>query len=197
METNHLCECGCGRDPGIWTRNNTRYGWVKGEHRRFVHGHNTRKLDYIIAGEHDCWVWDKSLNDDGYGHMGVRPDDYKPGDGYKTRKAMIVYWERVNGPVPEGLILDHFRCDNRACVRPDHMRPVTNRENTLRGNAPSAWNLAKTHCDHGHEFTPKNTYEYKGSRHCRACGNEAQKRYRKKQMEIIRERTYRNPGLGS
>lgn len=93
---------------------------------------------------------------------------------------MKVYWERINGPVPEGLVLDHFACDNRACVRPDHMRPVTSRENTLRGDAPSAWNLAKTECNNGHEFTPENTYERGGIRHCRACRNAAQKRYMEK-----------------
>jgi len=177
MNATPLCECGCGQDPGVWTRNNTRYGWVKGEPRRFVHGHNTRKPDYTVDPVTGCWVWAKYLNEDGYGLMGVRPEDYRSGDGYRTVKAMKVYWERANGPVPEGLVLDHFRCDNRACVRPDHMRPATSRENTLRGDAPSAWNLAKTHCNSGHEFTPENTYEHGGVRHCRACRNEAQKRY--------------------
>lgn len=27
----------------------------------------------------------------------------------------------------------------------------------------------KTACAHGHEFTPENTYVWRGSRHCRAC----------------------------
>jgi hypothetical protein len=31
-----------------------------------------------------------------------------------------------------------------------------------------AWKL-KTHCKHGHEFTPENTYIFNNSRHCRAC----------------------------
>lgn len=26
-----------------------------------------------------------------------------------------------------------------------------------------------THCKWGHEYTPENTYEWRGSRHCRAC----------------------------
>lgn len=37
--------------------------------------------------------------------------------------------------IPEGKIIDHL-CRNRACVNPDHMEPVTNRENVIRGDSP-------------------------------------------------------------
>lgn len=180
MTIHHECACGCGQNPGVWDHNNVHFGRVKGQPRRFVHGHNTRKPDFVEDPLTGCWIWQKNINRDGYGLTGVRPADYKPGDGYKTTKAMKVYWERVNGPVPPGLVLDHFMCDNRACVRPDHVRPVTVRENTLRGNAPSSWNMAKTCCSIGHEFTPANTYEYKGTRSCRICRALASGRYRER-----------------
>jgi hypothetical protein len=138
---------------------------------RFVHGHNTRKIDYIVAGN-GCWIWQKHLNADGYGLTN------DPAKGHKTVKATKFYYERKYGPVPVGKVLDHFVCDNRACVNPDHVRPVTSRENTLRGNSVQAWNLAKTHCKHGHEFTAENTYLYKGVRACRTCRQEASQRYR-------------------
>jgi hypothetical protein len=33
-----------------------------------------------------------------------------------------------------------------------------------------------THCKHGHEFTPANTYTWAGRRHCRICRREANRR---------------------
>jgi hypothetical protein len=43
-----------------------------------------------------------------------------------------VYWERENGPIPEGLQIDHL-CRNPGCVNPAHLELVTNAENTQRG----------------------------------------------------------------
>lgn len=35
-----LCECGCGQPAPIATRNRREYGWIKGQPKRFVSGHN-------------------------------------------------------------------------------------------------------------------------------------------------------------
>jgi hypothetical protein len=40
-----------------------------------------------------------------------------------------VVWELVRGTVADGLMIDHI-CHNRACVNPDHLREVTNKQNT-------------------------------------------------------------------
>lgn len=67
------------------------------------------------------------------------------------------------------LELDHL-CRNRRCCRPDHLEPVTHKENVLRGMAPSAINARKTHCKRGHEFTAENIYPSPdGVRRCREC----------------------------
>lgn len=84
-----------------------------------------------------CWLWTASIRATGYGQFRV---------GKRTRDAHRVAWELTNGSVPDGLQLDHL-CRNRACVRPDHLEPVTQRENILRGTAPTAVNAVKTHCD--------------------------------------------------
>ena len=38
----------------------------------------------------------------------------------------------------------------------------------------------KTHCDHGHEFTEKNTYVWNGERHCRKCRDRIRDQYLEK-----------------
>ena len=125
-----LCECGCGLPAPIAQRNCRRRGYVRGEPCRFRMGHwakAVRKPDYVVEDRGystPCWVWDKVLNSGGYGQA------YVPGVGMCL--AYKVYFERIHGPVPQGLQLDHL-CRVRACVNPDHLEPVTRLENVRRG----------------------------------------------------------------
>lgn len=107
-----------------------------------------------------CWIWAGGLTTEGYGQIKL------------DRRVLLVHrvmYERLVGPIPEGLHIDHL-CRVRNCVNPDHMEPVTCRENTLRGVGPSAVNATKTHCIRGHEFSEANTHvRPNGDRMCRAC----------------------------
>ncbi|MEV4271931.1 HNH endonuclease signature motif containing protein [Micromonospora aurantiaca (nom. illeg.)] len=95
--------------------------------------------------------------------------------GGVIRPAHRIAYEMKRGPVPDGLELDHL-CRNRRCVRPAHLEPVTRRTNLLRGETIPARLAERTHCRHGHEFTPENTYQWRGSRFCRTCRAAAQAR---------------------
>lgn len=117
-----------------------------------------------------CWVWNGELDKAGYGKAYLY--------GRRSLAHRLAY-ERLVGPIPPGLELDHVRerCSSRACVKavadevgPAHLEPVTHRENTLRGDTIPAANLAKTHCSEGHPFDAANTYrEPSGARDCRTC----------------------------
>jgi len=108
-----------------------------------------------------CWLFANS-GVAGYGCVEFQ--------GRRTQAHRFVY-ERLVGPIPEGLQLDHL-CRVRCCVNPDHLEPVTNRENARRGNA--GLHLRKrTHCPRGHPYDEANTIHLKNAdriaRHCRAC----------------------------
>jgi hypothetical protein len=117
---------------------------------------------YEVDSSTGCWNWVRGGDKDGYGLFR---------DGKKYRAHRWSYTHHV-GEIPEGLVLDHFACDNKGCVNPEHVRPVTVRENTLRGRANSAANLAKTHCKYGHALVPENLTPAglrQGKRQCLIC----------------------------
>ncbi len=116
-----------------------------------------------------CWLWTAGLDAHGYGLFSdIRMTNLR---GRAARAAHRWSYEHFVGPVPEGLDLDHL-CRVRNCVRPDHLEPVTRRENLLRSPLTrTTINAAKTHCPQGHEYTPENTYlrPDDGSRQCCKC----------------------------
>ncbi len=126
-------------------------------------------LDWIMArvvvNESGCWLWQGSLSKSGYASIWVAG---------KKQRAHRVLWELTNGPIADGLELDHVRergCVHRHCINPAHLEPVTHHENLLRGSGFAATNAAKTHCIRGHPFDEPNTYYFDEGRqrHCRAC----------------------------
>ena len=80
-----------------------------------------------------CWMWLGQVNQWGYGHFRRTPRADRPGPS-ATVKAHRFAYELLIGPIPAGLTLDHL-CGRRACVRPDHLEPVTNAENLRRRHA--------------------------------------------------------------
>jgi len=132
-------------------------------------------LDRIDASG-DCWEWD-GAHTDGYGKVWSPSDD-------RLVYVHRIMWEGLVGPIPEGLEIDHL-CRNTGCSNPDHLEPVTRRENIRRGIGADVARRrmrAKTHCPQGHPYSEENTYRYGRSRRCRACNRDAQRRYAERRV---------------
>jgi hypothetical protein len=81
-----------------------------------------------------CWIWNAAIDKDGYAIFN---------DGnYKTVRGHRYSYEIHVGKIAKGLVIDHL-CKKVACVNPEHLEPVTNLENIMRGN------LIKKICEHG------------------------------------------------
>ena|SRR3990167_8473917 len=125
-----------------------------------------------------CWLWTGAITYGGYGVLKI---------GNTMTTAHRVSYELHKGKIPEGLQLDHL-CRVRCCVNPDHLEPVTNKENMRRGlgNGPAVKKqLSKTHCPKSHPYSGENLYLMKnGGRKCRECHRIEARLYAKKKREI-------------
>lgn len=115
-----------------------------------------------------CWLWELQLNKQGYGRMR---------DGGRKLLAHRAAYATFVCDIPEGLVLDH-KCRVHMCINPEHLEPVTHRENILRGEGAAARLSKQTHCKHGHEFTPENTsYIFGRWRQCKKCSLDRLKKW--------------------
>jgi hypothetical protein len=125
----------------------------------------SRFLSSFQCPGQDCWEWNGGMHRKGYGVFW---------DGSKLRKAHRYSYELFRGAIAIGLTLDHL-CRNRKCVNPDHLEPVTNRVNIMRGEGIASRNARKTHCLRGHPLEGKNLLiDSQGYRQCRKCYRAAQ-----------------------
>lgn len=93
------------------------------------HGDPLTSMDYTdpeeaFAARTEPLVWSSCViwtggTDNGYGYLRV--------NGREVR-AHRYAWERENGPIPDGMVIDH-KCWERSCVNVDHLRLATRQQN--------------------------------------------------------------------
>lgn len=109
-----------------------------------------------------CWFWLGSMTNTGYGSIYIHP---------KNQRTHRVSYELFKGPIPAGLVIDHL-CRQPLCCNPDHLEPVTDKVNALRGYGACAQHARKTHCPKGHPLSGDNLVKSIPRRQCRTCTNE-------------------------
>jgi hypothetical protein len=136
-----------------------------------------RFAEKIALTDSGCIEWIGGQNGAGYGSFYV---DWVDG---RSLKALAHRWsyEYHVGPIPIGLHIDHL-CRNTLCVNPQHLEPVTQAENTLRGTGVAAIHAAKSECVNGHPLSGDNLVLRSNGRwrDCRECRRAKDRRYRQR-----------------
>jgi hypothetical protein len=130
-----------------------------------------RLWDKVEIQPNGCWLW-----------TGARWGYQKRyGAAFYERftwRAQRLFYTLLVRPVTDVEHV-HHECRNGLCVNPAHLEALPQEEHWGHGHAD------KTHCPHGHEYTPENTYLNPRSpsgaggvnRTCRTCRREAGRRY--------------------
>jgi hypothetical protein len=116
-------------------------------------------------GPDECWPWTGARTPRGAGN-------FRLSNPRRVVRAYVYAWEPAYGPVPAGYEL-HHRCEHPWCCNPTHLelRTSADRDRAWAGKAQRA----RTHCPQGHEYTPENTWVYRGRRYCRTCRRERER----------------------
>ena len=128
-----------------------------------------------VGAADECWEWQAGLDSDGYGRIQF--------DG-KRQGAHRFSWILHNTDIPQGMCICH-RCDNPACVNPNHLFLGTQVDNIYDMVSKNRNYLPPkaTHCVQGHEYTPENTKMNNNKRKCRTCANAGhRRRYARKKV---------------
>lgn len=134
-----------------------------------------RLKEKSAAMPNGCIRWTGFVHPSGYGLLDI---------GGRSVRAHRAAYEEFVGPIPDGAELDHTchnrdqecagggDCLHRRCINPDHLEPVTRRQNQERSRHTKT---GRVECSKGHPLTPENLFiRADGRRFCKKC---SQSRY--------------------
>lgn len=125
-----------------------------------------RLLRCRVIHPNGCWLWNGSLNGNGYGQVMI---DYI---SYGVHRLSLHVFKDFDLNSPLNAL---HTCDNPVCFNPDHLY-AGNQSNNLtdaykRGRRKGNSLGGRTHCRKGHEYNEENTYIRPdlGTRACKLC----------------------------
>jgi hypothetical protein len=119
-----------------------------------------KELDYEVD-ENGCWIFAGCKDRSGYGIIKYQNKSYKA-----HRFAYI----QSGKPLRDEQVVMHL-CDNPSCIRVDHLRAATQRENLedMRAKGRGRGQEVVQYCKNNHKLNRVNSYRFNNRTVCRLC----------------------------
>lgn len=127
MDACSVTGCASPREARGWCRRHYHRWYERGgdpaSSRSNHHLSTAWRFWMKVSFTESCWLWTAQTDRAGYGRFHL---------GETTVQAHRWAYEFCVGSIPDGLQIDHF-CRVHNCVLPEHLEPVTAKENVQRG----------------------------------------------------------------
>ncbi len=100
-----FCQCGCGEKAPICRNHHPARGYVKGEPRRFIMGHNT-KLKPLKGSNHPNWNGGRTIHGKGY-IMILSPNHPRANNKGYVMEAILIAEKALGKYLPLGAVVHH------------------------------------------------------------------------------------------
>ena len=143
---------------------------------------------YVVVGKDtECWPVVGAFVEKQNGYSVV---SQQINGKQKNTGGHRIMWELFNGPIPEGMVIDHIchneavskgecldsnSCQHRRCVNPAHLMLTTAEDNKSKGLAGPSENTGLCR-NKLHQWVPENIAVEKNRRRCRMCNRETYNR---------------------
>ena len=114
----HLARGWCSKHYANWRKT----GKPVAENPYYTNPDDSFRARTMPVTEAGCLLWMGAVDTDGYGSIWINSEG-------KLMLAHRYAWERVNGPIPDGIEIDHI-CHTPACCNIKHLRLATRSQNS-------------------------------------------------------------------
>ena len=135
-----FCQCGCGRKTTVSPKTAVKYGYVKGEPRKYIHGHNIKSKSGQLYRVKHLGYWIIKFP----GHHRACPNGY-------VKEHILIAEKALGKPLPPGAEVHHIngiKDDNNRgnliiCQNKTYHRLLEQRMEALKACGHAHWRKCK------------------------------------------------------